>query len=566
MAHLLGDINTNVASRRPAPRPMKMDSRRKTRVLSPPLSENRARSKPTRIRDSETHALDSPTNEHVQDDDGYLPPLADDDAHMSDPPLQSSPVAKALERKSQAAVKVEEEEDDEMMEAAPAVGHSGPQTASVNIAGSRPAPKVLKKSAYPTPGSSSPARPPVMDMLDAADLNNVTSKLNILSSPAPDTSSVGKLKAQSALEEDGSLRMFWLDYTEVNGSLCLFGKVKDKSSNTYVSCFLKVDNILRKLYFLPREHRRKHNRDTDEEVQMGDVYEEVDGLMSKFRVTEHKIKETSRKYAFELPGIPKEADYLKLMYPYNKAALPNDINGETFSNVFGTNTGLFEQFVLWKNIMGPCWLKIEGVDFDAVNNASWCKLEGQVSRPKMISTLGSSDNLEAPPLTLMSLSLRTRFNEKENKPEILMVSARTYENVSLLDTTPPERLPCKTFTIMRPVTESFPTGFKTDIERHTGTVKLEKTEQGLLSMFLAIMHKVDPDVLVGHRLDDFDYPVLLSRMREKRTPGWHRMGRLKRSEWPKNMGKGSSSHFVEKQLAAGRLHCDLANDMGKVSS
>nr|GFD56560.1 hypothetical protein [Tanacetum cinerariifolium] len=38
---------------------------------------------------------------------------------------------------------------------------------------------------------------------------------------------------------------------------------------------------------------------------------------------------------------------------------------------------------------------------------------------------------------------------------------------------------------------------------------------------------------------------------------------VKRSEWPKNFGKGGGSFFAEKQLAAGRLLCDLANDLGK---
>ena len=116
--------------------------------------------------------------------------------------------------------------------------------------------------------------------------------------------------------------MFWTDYTEVNGSLCLFGKVQDKKSKRYVSCFVKIDNILRKLFFLPREHRQKNGRDTAEEVDMKDVYEEVDELMGKMRVGMHKIKPCTRKYAFELPGIPKEGEYLKLLYPYSSRPFP----------------------------------------------------------------------------------------------------------------------------------------------------------------------------------------------------------------------------------------------------
>ena len=158
------------------------------------------------------------------------------------------------------------------------------------------------------------------------------------------------------------------------------------------------------------------------------------------------------------------------------------------------------------------------------------------------------------------------MNVKENKQEILVASARIYENVSLTDTTPADKLPCKTLTVMRPADDAFPTGFKIEAEKHRGNVKLERTEQGLLSLFLAHLQRVDPDVLIGHRLEDLDYSLLLSRLRDRKTPGWHRIGRLRRSAWPGNMGKGGGSFFAERQLVAGRLLCDLANDMGKVST
>ncbi len=54
---------------------------------------------------------------------------------------------------------------------------------------------------------------------------------------------------------------------------------------------------------------------------MGDVYQEVDGIMTGLRVNMHKIKPCSRRYAFELSDIPKEAEYLKLMYTYDSKYL-----------------------------------------------------------------------------------------------------------------------------------------------------------------------------------------------------------------------------------------------------
>ncbi|KAH6026933.1 DNA polymerase [Parastagonospora nodorum] len=559
MDDLLGEIDTNPRAA-PRMRAVKTEARRKTRVLSPPVSENRPAVIKRSSNDSDSYMPNTPPAANAFADDDGLPTF-DDDVPMSDPPLQSSPVAKAVERKSQPVVKVEEEEEDDLLEVAQPTRHLGVPAASVNMAGKRPISK-LRKADYPTPASSSPVGPSTAS-INASSWNDVTDKLNVMSSPAPQTTGVGKMRSEDVLEEDGSVRMFWIDYTEINGSLCLFGKVKDRTTGSYASCFVKIDNIMRKLYFLPREHRHVRGVATDEEIGLSDVSDELDNIMSKHRVNLHKIKPCTRKYAFELADIPKEADYMKLLYGYDKMPLSSDLTGETFSHVFGTNTSLFEQFVLWKNIMGPCWLKIDGADFGAIHNASWCKLEIQVSKPNSITVLSNSDNLDAPPMTLMSLSLRTSFNAKENKQEILMASAMVYDNFSLSDTTPIDQMQAKSFTLMRPNGTAFPTGFQAEAAKLKGNTKFVKTEQELLSLLMAMFQRHDPDVLMGHRLDDVDYSVLLNRLREKKTPGWHRIGRVKRSDWPKNLGKGGGSFFAEKQLASGRLLCDLANDLGK---
>ncbi len=556
MAGLLEEVDTNtLPARSYARKAIKSETLRKVRVLSPPLTQER------QLKNKSVHLVDTPPAQSAFDDDyGLVNAMGDEDNVTMSDPLPSSPTAKAVARKSHAQVK-EEEEDDDLVEVAQAFGDECAVNANINMKASRPAPKI-QNAGLPSPDNSSPTLPPVADV-DASAWKNITAKLNIVSSPASDSKTFGKLRPQDAVEEDGSLQMFWLDYTEVNGSLCLFGKVKDKTTGKYVSAFVKVDNILRNLYFLPRKYKHRQGRETTEEVEMNDVYQEVDALMSKLKIGMHKIKPCTRQYAFELPNIPKEADYLKLLYPYDKPALPLESQGESFSQVFGTNTALFEQFVLFRNIMGPCWLRIEDADFTAVNNASWCKLECAVTKASLITPIPDSKNREAPRLTLMSLALRTQLNVKENKQEILMISARVYEDVSLTDTTPPEKLPSTTFTVMRPSGSSYPMGFEAECKKQRGTLMLEKSEQFLLSRFLALFERTDPDVLMGFQLQDVDYSILLSRMREKKTPGWHRIGRMKRGDWPKNFNRGGSSFFAERHLLSGRLMCDLANDMGK---
>lgn len=252
-------------------------------------------------------------------DDDFMPPM--DDVPMSDP-APSSPAAKVAERKAQIKKEPVDDDEDDLME----VAHAGTvNAASVNLAGSRPPKKLIKAEPYPTPATSSPVKAPEADV-DASSWNDITKNLNIISSSQSESRGIGKIDYKDAIEEDGSLNMFWTDYTEVNGSLCLFGKALNKKTGQYVSTFVKVDNILRKLYFLPRETRVQGGEDSGEEVEMMDVYNEIDTLMTKANVGMYKIKACTRKYAFELPDIPKEAQYLKCLYPYtSKPNPPRDI-------------------------------------------------------------------------------------------------------------------------------------------------------------------------------------------------------------------------------------------------
>jgi DNA polymerase alpha subunit A len=137
--------------------------------------------------------------------------------------------------------------------------------------------------------------------------------------------------------------------------------------------------------------------------------------------------------------------------------------------------------------------------------------------------------------------------------------------VSLSDTTPADKLPCRTFTLMRPNGQAFPVGFeKLARERRTGgPIRMMKQEMEMLASFLDQVNLADPDVIMGHGLEGGDYSMLVSRLRERKIGQWSRLGRYRRSEWPASISKGGSNVFAERQIMAGRLLCDLANDAGK---
>ncbi|KEY64278.1 hypothetical protein S7711_06324 [Stachybotrys chartarum IBT 7711] len=566
LADLLGEVDANVPAQ-PVARGLKSHKsaeRRRPRALSPapePLAKKK-KTIDTRL------SSPSPAPNFDSDDGAFTAQLDEEpslpvaDVPMSDP-APSSPVVKAVERRAQIKQEIKEDDDEDVFMEEAQVGSVN--ITSVNMTASRPVKKVLKHEVYPTPASSSPMKPTADASVDSSSWNDLGDKLNVMTSTPTEARGIGKIDHNDAIEPDGSLNFFWTDYTEINGCLYLFGKVLNKKTMLYVSCLVRVDNILRKLYFLPRPQRVQNGVETDEEIDVADVYNEVDELMTKMNVGLYKIKACMRKYAFELPDVPKEAQYMKLLYPYSKPVIDINATGETFSRVFGTNTALFEQFVLWKNIMGPCWLKIEDADFATIKNASHCRLEVLASHPNMISTVKDSDGLDAPPLTLMSVALRTAYNAQENKQEILAISARIYEKVLLSDTTSAEKLPCRVFTVVRPhKPQGFPLGFEQLAKkRNKGLIVLKKQESEILSFFLAQLDLVDPDVILGHQLEGVDYSVLLNRLHDKKVHQWSRLGRMRRSQWPTSIGKIGGNVFAERQLMAGRLLCDLANDAGK---
>ncbi|KAK9364876.1 hypothetical protein V1509DRAFT_634993 [Lipomyces kononenkoae] len=474
----------------------------------------------------------------------------DDDFNMSDDNIFDRTVVQ------------EDEEDDELEDDLAIEKPTGASTniavRSVNISASKPS--IVPKPNKSIPMPEEPRTDPVEGSETWTTMNSAL-PVALASSPGQNVApTVGKIAASEVEEEDGTIKMFWTDYCEMGDRLLLFGKTKHKKSDTYVSCMVQVSGIMRKLYFLPRTHRHENGVETEDKVTMQDVYTEVSKLFSKGKI-EWRSKPCERKYAFDLPGIPHESSYLMVLYPYSAKPYGQDLKGETYSHVFGTNTAIFEQFVLMRRVMGPCWLELKEVETKNVANSSWCKVELAVSDPTKITPIPDGD--PAPQMTLMSIAVRTVMNHKENKQEIVAISGRVFDNIEHDTTASPENLRPFTFTIVRPIGAVFPAGFEAEVKRKgRGTISVERNEQALLSNFLARVQKYDPDVFIGHNLDSVDLNVLLHRIKARNVPNWHRMGRLKRSEWPKSFGRGSA-FFADRQVVAGRLLCDLANDLGK---
>jgi DNA polymerase alpha subunit A len=93
----------------------------------------------------------------------------------------------------------------------------------------------------------------------------------------------------NALEADGSMRFFWLDYLELDGKLYFIGKLKDKTSGLWVSCCVTVEGIERNLFVLPREIRVEQDDDgniceTDVVPKPKDVHDDFEMIRKQMKV------------------------------------------------------------------------------------------------------------------------------------------------------------------------------------------------------------------------------------------------------------------------------------------
>uniref|UniRef100_A0A8D3E841 DNA polymerase n=1 Tax=Scophthalmus maximus TaxID=52904 RepID=A0A8D3E841_SCOMX len=377
-------------------------------------------------------------------------------------------------------------------------------------------------------------------------------------SEAPAEVQVDSSKLPLVEGSDGEqvFRFYWLDAFEDQysqpGVVYLFGKVWIESAKSHVSCCVSVKNIERTMYLLPREYKAnpKTGEVSDTPVEMMEVYQEINELSEKFKIMKFKSKKVEKNYSFEIPDVPSQCEYLEVRYSAEYPALPSDLKGKTFSHIFGTNTSSLENFLLSRKIRGPCWLDIKTPQL--MNQpVSWCKVEALALRSDLVTVV---KDLSPPPLTVMSISLKTIQNPKTHHNEIVSLAALVHYQFHM-DKAPPQP-PYQTHfcVVSKPADCIFPYDFKDAVRKKNGKVEIAATERTLLGFFLAKMHKIDPDVLVGHDIFGFDLEVLLQRINVCKVPHWSKIGRLRRANMPKLGGRGS---FAEKSATCGRLVCDV---------
>ncbi|KAG2500449.1 hypothetical protein HYH03_002016 [Edaphochlamys debaryana] len=315
--------------------------------------------------------------------------------------------------------------------------------------------------------------------------------------------------------------------------------------------------------------------------------DELRSLLSKAGVSAMRMVPVRRSYAFEHKEVPHGEQWvLKVRYPAHMPTLPSPPSGgppsgKTFAAAFNAQQSCLEALLLKRRIKGPCWLGVQGPSrVEHAYQSTWCKVEVVCDGSKRLLSADrgltpDAAGRAAPPLTIASLSLKTQIHPTSHQHEIVAASVAHLSDVSpdaplsAKEWSNPQRL--RSFSIVRRLDgQTWPHGMEAAVEQLNATPRgranggalasLQASERALLTCLLARLQALDADVLVGHNLAAFDLTTLLSRMQHHKVPLWSRIGRIKKTEFPRLTGGGHTfgggAGAGVMSSIAGRLLCD----------
>lgn len=364
---------------------------------------------------------------------------------------------------------------------------------------------------------------------------------------------VEELKLDSSTE---AVKFFFLDaWCDNNkpGEVYLFGKVEVPGDKTvFNSICVRVENVNRHLYLLPRTHVYDVSKkaDTEQEVTIADVFTEFDEkIVKQLSLLRYDSKKVSKSFAFTVPGVdvPIESEYLEVIYA-GKFPTPNTkTKYATIAHIFGTNTSPVETFLLERKIKGPCWLEIKPYKvIEALS--SWTKNQVSCTDMSCVSVLVEGQQKPPPPLSVVTVNVKCILNPANNRNEIVQISCLVHDRFRL--DRPNDQLVTRQYCgITRPSNKVWPHDMQAELAkfRNFKIFKFEN-ERALLSWFLSIYQNIDPDLIVTFDSNDCQLDIICNRITFLKIPMWSRIGRLKINTVP---GKRVNEFFI------GRMVCDV---------
>jgi DNA polymerase alpha subunit A len=442
----------------------------------------------------------------------------------------------------------------------------------------KPEPIKIKSQERNKPAITATTAPEAMDKNSASFLPTSIASASSSSSSSL-ASNASKAKFESVIQETkmddkprSFIDMYWIDANEVNGVVYLYGKTpKTVGSNDFCSICVVIKGNQHNLFVLPKSG-----------ADMMAVHNELKGVLPipQSKGASWGSKVVKRKYAFGDEAIPREeSQYLKVVYDAHHPKPSEEVcsaGGTHFSKILNAGATTLETFILKRKLMGPCWVRI----YDAVQTSfpvSWCKIECTIDSPKKLVRCDKAKDDKAmeeinkklpirpaPPLTTVTIKIKTVVNPKSNKSEVISVSAICHQNINVDSSTIESRENMSQISLIRPLGQNIsiesgglpqlPRDLDDEIKRYLPGLKKSCNERALLNLLMTQIGNWDPDVLVGHNAWGYDMEVLLTRCIENKVQGWTKIGRRRNVNVPK--GNFSGKEWAIADALKGRLLCD----------
>ena len=396
--------------------------------------------------------------------------------------------------------------------------------------------------------------------------------------------SFNKTKYKLPIEKDNSIKIFWYDAIEESfnnkPNVIIFGKIYEPQSSSFLSISIIIKDIYRTVFILPKP---------DYEDKAQEVYEEFDQLRKKrFNyIKEYQCKFIKKKYCFELPiDSEKEHNVLKVKYKAEYGSIPPNLNQKTFDYIFGKKSSLLENILLKLKIKGPCWLKIKNFTENNLNFLrTWSDYELSLDDFKNIEVISKINNngadIPIPPMKILSISTQSIRNKNGN--ELYCICCALKDGYHVEDVKGSNKVDDFQSLIFARKIDNKMSLFKKNNDKNDlninldnipdlnnisklrqllniGNLYLANDEKSLLITFITKISAYDPDIIIGHNLNNKHLDLILSRISFYKSPNWTKLSHFKRSTIPNHLRKANNSEYC-RICFSGRLLCDTFDNI-----
>ena len=341
------------------------------------------------------------------------------------------------------------------------------------------------------------------------------------------------------------LWFYWHSIVEAphqSGRLYLFGTLRTAPADQRTSCCIVVNGLEHALFIQPKPECTR--------VQvMEDVQTWLRGTVRAPRV---RIRPTpKRTCAEESKCGTGRSHVMEVRFPATcrQAVLGPNFTLRTVQRAWLSPHTAAERFLLQHGMRGPGWLRISNpMEVSGGRRQSHCRREFHVQDTSHVRR--ASDNKEdgvsgPPPPTIATLVVAIHTTESSHITGIVIQGFSAMRTSDATVTGMAGATPDINECMWCP-----PLSQDATVEVVAGAhMRRLPNERALLSVFAAILARCDPDVVVGHGLQDTVLVTLLARMKELRVASWSQLGRLRRSHVPSRV----------EDVTVGRLVCDTRN-------